>query len=50
MNINLKQKIDRLPLTNDYIFKRIFAYKGCEDILKDFLESILEIQIEKKKL
>lgn len=36
-----------LQLTNDYIFKRLFSKKGNEDILKDLLESILEIAIEK---
>lgn len=36
-----------LELTNDYIFKRVFSKKGNEDILKDLLESILEIRIEK---
>ena len=40
-------KIDRLPLTNDYIFKRVFAKQGNENILKDFLEAILEIKIQK---
>ena len=33
-------------LTEDYIFKRVFCKKGNEDILKDLLESILEIKIE----
>ena len=37
----------RLPLTNDYIFKKVFAKAGNEEILKDFLESILEIKIQK---
>ena len=32
-------------LTEDYIFKRVFGKKGNEDILKDLLESILEIKI-----
>ena len=36
-----------LELTNDYIFKRVFSKKGNEDILKDLLESILEIKIRK---
>lgn len=36
-----------LELTNDYIFKRVFSKKENEDILKDLLESILEIRIEK---
>ena len=37
----------KLPITNDYIFKRIFAKKGNESILKDFLIAVLEIPIEK---
>ena len=32
-------------LTEDYIFKRVFGKKGNEDLLKDLLESILEIKI-----
>ena len=41
---NTKEKFE---LTNDYIFKRIFAKEGNEDILKDFLEGILNINIQK---
>lgn len=41
------KEITKLPLTNDYIFKKIFAKKGNESILKDFLIGILEIPIEK---
>lgn len=37
----------KLPITNDYIFKKIFAKRGNESILKDFLIAILEIPIEK---
>ncbi len=37
----------KLPITNDYIWKKIFAKKGNESILKDFLIAILEIPIEK---
>ena len=37
----------RLPLTNDYVFKRVFAKEGNEEILKDLLESILDTKIEK---
>ncbi len=36
-----------LKVTNDYIFKSLFSKKGNEDILKDLLEGILEIRIEK---
>ena len=37
----------KLPVTNDYIFKKIFSKKGNESILKDFLIAGLEIPIEK---
>ena len=40
-------KIEKLPLVIDYVFKRVFAYKGNEDVLADFLESILNVKIEK---
>lgn len=40
-------KTKTIELTNDYIFKRVFSKKGNEDILKDLLESILEIKIDK---
>ena len=38
---------EKLPLTNDYVFKRVFAYEGNENVLKDFLEAILNIKINK---
>ena len=44
---NARQQIDRLPLTNDYVFKRVFGKKVNENILKDLLEAILDIKIEK---
>ena len=37
----------KIPITNDYIFKKIFSKKGNESILRDFLIAILEIPIEK---
>ena len=40
----------KIPITNDYIFKKIFAKKGNESILKDFLIGVLEIPIEKVKV
>ena len=40
-------KTEKLPLVIDYVFKRVFAYKGNEDVLADFLESILNVKIEK---
>ena len=33
---------------NDFLFKKIFAGKGNEDILKDFLEAILNTKIDLK--
>ena len=41
-NIGTKDtKITRLPLTSDYVFKRIFAREENNSMLKDFLEAIL---------
>ena len=37
----------KIPVINDYIFKKIFSKKGNESILKDFLIGILNIPIEK---
>ena len=39
-------KIPRLPLTDDYIFKRVFAFEGNESVLKDLLEAILKKDIK----
>ena len=38
-----KTETKRLPITDDYIFKRVFAYKGNESVLK-------YIDIKKKSL
>ena len=38
-------KTSRLPLTSDYVFKRIFGQEETKEALKDFLESILKIKI-----
>ena len=45
-----EQKVDMLPLSSDYVFKRIFGKDGNEKILKSLLESILEIKIKKIKI
>ena len=42
---DLKSNIDITP-KKDIIFKKIFGSKGNEGILKDFLESILDIKID----
>ena len=41
-----QQKVERLPLSSDYVFKRVFTKEGNEHLLKDFLEAILEIKIK----
>ncbi len=47
MSKKQSQKSDRLSLTVDYAFKRVFGKNGNESMLKDFLEAILDISIEK---
>lgn len=42
---NLPQ--ERLPLTSDYVFKRVFAKDENNSMLKDFLEAILDKKINK---
>lgn len=42
--------IKKLPLTSDYVFKRIFGQEENKEALKDFLESILKIKIEKVEI
>lgn len=39
--------MDKLKVTNDYVFKRIFGKQGNESILKDFLIAVLELPIDK---
>lgn len=39
--------MSELKLTNDFIFKKVFGKQGNESILKNFLEAILKIKIEK---
>ena len=43
-------EIERLPLTDDYIFKRVFAFEGNESVLKDLLEAILKKNIKKVEI
>lgn len=44
---NKTQGKGRLPLTSDYIFKRVFAKDENNSMLKDFLEAILNTKIQK---
>ena len=46
-NIKKQKEVDMLPLSNDYVFKRIFGKGGNEKILKSLLEAILKINIQK---
>ena len=46
----MENNLELLPLTDDYIFKRVFAYKGNESVLKDFLEALLKIKIKGIKI
>ena len=40
-----KKELKLLPIKNDYVFKRVFSYKGNEDVLIDLLEAILKRKI-----
>ena len=46
-NFSELKEVDMLPLSNDYVFKRIFGKGGNEKILKSLLEAILRIEIQK---
>ena len=46
----INQQVERLPLCSDYVFKRVFAKEGNENLLKDFLEAILKIEIERLEI
>lgn len=39
--------MQKLKLTNDFVFKKLFGQKGNESILKNLLEVVLKIDIEK---
>ena len=43
---DIKTQMPEIPITNDYIFKRIFTKKGNESILKDLLIAILNEPIK----
>ena len=45
----MENNLELLPLTDDYIFKRVFAYKGNESVLKDFLEALLKNRDKRNK-
>lgn len=39
--------MQKLKLTNDFVFKKLFGQKGNESILKNLLEVVLKIKIDK---
>ena len=39
-------QLKKLPLTSDYVFKKIFGQEENKSALIDFLEGILEIEIQ----
>ena len=41
-----KEGRELLNPKNDYVFKRIFGYKGNENITKDFLNSVIDDEVE----
>ena len=47
---DIKTQMPEIPITNDYIFKRIFTKKGNESILKDLLIAILNEPIQDIKV
>lgn len=50
-NFNYQEKLDKIITPKkDLVFKRIFGQKGNEEILKSFLEAILEIKIKSVNL
>ncbi len=49
-NFSKLKEVDMLPLSNDYVFKRIFGKGGNEKILKSLLEAILRIEIQKVEI
>ena len=49
-NIVKNNEIKRLPLKSDYVFKRIFGYKGNEEITKNFISCIINENIQEIEL
>ena len=45
-----KEVRELLNPKNDYVFKRIFGYKGNENITKDFLNSVIDDEVEEVDL
>lgn len=43
---NEKKALKKLSMTNDFVFKRIFAKRGNEEFLKEFLSNLLNLDIK----
>lgn len=46
----LENAIGRLSVKNDFVFKRLFAKKGNENFLKEFLSELLKMEINTIKI
>lgn len=46
----LENTIGRLSVKNDFVFKRLFAKKGNENFLKEFLSELLKMEINTIKI
>ena len=49
MKRNIEIKLDKKP-KNDVIFKNLFSKNGNEDMLKEFLEAIMKIEVEELEI
>ncbi len=50
-NVAEDTKVTRLPLTSDYVFKRVFAREENNSMLKDFLEAIInKVEVKNPEL
>lgn len=45
-NAEEKKALKKLSMTNDFVFKRIFAKRGNEEFLREFLSNLLNIDIK----
>ena len=48
--LNIDKNHKNLEITNDYVFKRLFGYKGNEEITKGLINEILEEKVEELDL
>lgn len=48
--LKITQTYNKLSVKNDYVFKRLFTKKGNEKYLKEFLSSLLKMDIQEIKI